>query len=76
MISYGHCSHISLHHLFNHYPVMPDKKDRPFIKAHDMQALAWGVVLYVVSFILSFVVVGACIGLLGFSQYLLGHSGL
>ena len=46
--------------------LMPDKKDRPFIKAHNMQALAWGVVLYVVSFILSFVVIGACIGLLGF----------
>jgi uncharacterized protein len=46
--------------------LMPDKKDRPFIKAHNMQALAWGVVLYVVSILLSFVVIGACIGLLGF----------
>jgi uncharacterized protein len=46
--------------------LMADKKDRPFIKAHNAQALAWGVVLYVVSIILSFVVVGACIGGLGF----------
>ena len=28
--------------------VMADKKDRPFIKAHNMQALIWGVVLYVI----------------------------
>lgn len=45
--------------------LMEDKKNRPFIKAHNMQALAWGVLLYVVSFVLSFVVIGACIGLLG-----------
>jgi uncharacterized membrane protein len=46
--------------------LIKDKKDRPFIKAHNAQALAWGIVLYVVSIILSFVVVGACIGGLGF----------
>ena len=46
--------------------LMEDKKNRPFIKAHNAQALAWGIVLYVVSIILSFVVVGACIGGLGF----------
>jgi len=45
--------------------LMADKKNRPFIKAHNAQALAWGVVLYVISIILSFVVVGACIGGLG-----------
>ena len=45
--------------------LMQDKKDRPFIKAHNMQALVWGVALYVLSFVLSFVVIGACIGLLG-----------
>jgi len=42
------------------------KKDRPFIKAHNMQALVWGVVLYIISFVLSFVVIGACVGLVGF----------
>jgi len=46
--------------------LMPDKKERPFIKAHNAQALAWGVVLFVVSIILSFVVVGACLAGLGF----------
>jgi uncharacterized protein len=45
--------------------LMEDKKNRPFIKAHNMQALVWGVVLYILSFVLSFVVIGACIGLLG-----------
>jgi uncharacterized membrane protein len=42
------------------------KKDRPFIKAHNAQALAWGIVLWVVAIILSFVVIGACVGALGF----------
>ncbi len=46
--------------------LLPDKKDRPFIKAHNWQALVWGVVLFVIAFILSFVVIGACVGLLGF----------
>jgi uncharacterized membrane protein len=46
--------------------LIPDKKDRPFIKAHNAQALAWGVILFVVAFVLSFVIIGACVGLLGF----------
>jgi uncharacterized membrane protein len=45
--------------------LMEDKKNRPFIKAHNAQALAWGIVLYVISIILSFVVIGACVGGLG-----------
>ena len=57
--------------------LMPDQKDRPFIKAHNMQALAWGVVLYVVSFILSFVVVGVVHWVTWLlAQHLLGHPGL
>ena len=28
--------------------LLEDKKDRPFIKAHNMQALVWGVVFYVI----------------------------
>jgi uncharacterized protein len=38
--------------------LMPDKKDRPFIKAHNMQALILGVVEWVINFLLSFVVIG------------------
>ncbi len=38
--------------------LMEDKKNRPFIKAHYMQALVLGVVLWVVNFLLSFVIVG------------------
>jgi uncharacterized membrane protein len=46
--------------------LIADKKNRPFIKAHNGQALAWGIILWVVSIILSFVVIGACVGALGF----------
>jgi len=45
--------------------LIEDKKDRPFLKAHYPQALAWGIVIYVISFALSFVVVGFCTGLFG-----------
>lgn len=38
--------------------LMPDKKDRPFIKAHNSQALALGIVEWVINFLLSFVVIG------------------
>jgi len=38
--------------------LMPDKKDRPFIKAHNMQALILGVVEWVINFLLSFIVIG------------------
>jgi uncharacterized membrane protein len=33
--------------------LLADKKDRPFIKAHNMQALIWGIVAWVLSGILS-----------------------
>lgn len=40
--------------------LMEDKKNRPFIKAHNMQALVLGVVLWVINVLLSFVIVGIC----------------
>jgi uncharacterized protein len=46
--------------------LMEDKKNRPFSRAHNAQALAWGVIIYAVSIILSFILIGACIGFLGF----------
>ncbi|HEX9012583.1 MAG TPA: DUF4870 domain-containing protein [Anaerolineaceae bacterium] len=46
--------------------LMEDKKNRPFIRAHNAQALAWGVVTYVVAFVLSFIIIGACVGLAAF----------
>lgn len=45
--------------------LMEDKKNRPFIKAHNVQALVWGVVIYVLTGVLSFVIVGFCIGVAG-----------
>ena len=45
--------------------VMADKKDRPFIKAHNMQALIWGVVLYVIVAITSAFIIGLCIWPIG-----------
>ena len=50
--------------------LLEDKKDRPFIKAHNAQALAWGIVVWVLTFVLSFVIIGVCIGLLGFALQL------
>jgi len=45
--------------------LMEDKKNRPFIKAHAMQALVWGVIWVVVggiiSGVLAFVFIGLCI---------------
>ena len=38
--------------------LMPDKKARPFLKYHNGQALALGIVEWVINFLLSFVVIG------------------
>lgn len=45
--------------------VIADKKDRPFIKAHNMQALIWGVVLYVIVAVTSAFIIGLCIWPIG-----------
>ncbi|MCX6027469.1 MAG: hypothetical protein NTY23_14655 [Chloroflexi bacterium] len=45
--------------------LMEDKKSRPFIRAHNAQALAWGVVFYIIVTITSFFLVGLCIWPLG-----------
>lgn len=42
-----------------------DKKNRPFIRAHNMQALVWGVVFYVVVAITSAFLIGLCLWPLG-----------
>ena len=44
--------------------LLEDKKNRPFIKAHNMQALVLGAVLWVINVGLSFVLIGFCTGLL------------
>ncbi len=46
--------------------LMQDKKNRPFIRAHNGQALAWGVVFYVLVSILSAFLIGLCLWPLGF----------
>jgi len=35
--------------------LIADKKDRPFIKLHNMQALVWGIAVYVIVFLTSFI---------------------
>lgn len=45
--------------------LMDDKKDRPFIKAHGMQALIFGLLLSVVSGVLSAILIGCAIWVLG-----------
>lgn len=44
--------------------LMPDKKDLPFLKAHNMQALLLGIVEWIVVFILGVIipVIGGCVG--------------
>jgi uncharacterized membrane protein len=44
--------------------LMEDKKNRPFIKAHNMQALVIGVANFILGFILSFTIVLACVPLI------------
>jgi uncharacterized membrane protein len=47
--------------------LLADKKDRPFIKAHNMQALIWGVALYIVGAITSPIFgLGCLVWLVGF----------
>jgi uncharacterized membrane protein len=46
--------------------LLEDKKDRPFIRAHNMQALIWGIIFYVLVTVLSVVVVGFCLFVVGF----------
>jgi uncharacterized membrane protein len=41
--------------------LMEDKKNRPFLKAHNIQALAWGLIYIILGTVLSFVFIGLCI---------------
>ena len=45
--------------------LMEDKKNRPFLKAHNIQALAWWIVYAVIGGILSFIFIGCLIYLVG-----------
>jgi uncharacterized membrane protein len=45
--------------------LLEDKKNRPFIRAHNIQALIWGVIFYLVVGITSPFVVGLCLWPLG-----------
>jgi uncharacterized membrane protein len=57
--------------------LMEDKKNRPFIKAHNMQALVLGIANLVIGGLLSFTVILACVPIivwiyclyLGFQAY-------
>lgn len=46
--------------------LMEDKKNRPFIRSHNMQALVWGIVFYIIVTVTSFFIIGMCIWPLGF----------
>jgi uncharacterized membrane protein len=45
--------------------LLEDKKNRPFIRAHNVQALIWGVVFYVVVSVTSAFLIGLCLWPLG-----------
>jgi len=44
--------------------LLEDKKNRPFIKAHNMQALVLGVINVILAIVLSFTIVLACVPLI------------
>ncbi len=46
--------------------LMEDKKNRPFIKAHNVQALAWGLIYVIIGTVTSAFIVGLCILPVGF----------
>ena len=46
--------------------LMEDKKNRPFIKAHSMQSLVFGVVFWGITSILSLGLIGLCLVPVGF----------
>lgn len=41
--------------------LMEDKKNKPFIKQHNMQALVWGVAANVIFFVLTATIILACV---------------
>jgi uncharacterized membrane protein len=41
--------------------LMEDKKNRPFLKAHNMQALVLGVIEVILSIVIGWTVVGLCL---------------
>jgi uncharacterized protein len=45
--------------------LMKDKKDLPFVKAHNAQALVMGLAIAVISSVLAAVFVGICTGVVG-----------
>lgn len=45
--------------------LMEEKKTRPYIRAHNAQALAWGIAFYIVVAITSAFLIGLCIWPLG-----------
>jgi uncharacterized membrane protein len=46
--------------------LMEDKKNRPFIKAHNVQALVFSIVFYVIVAVTSPFLIGLCIWPIGF----------
>lgn len=45
--------------------LLEDKKSRPFIRAHNMQALIWGVIFYIVVSVSSAFLIGLCLWPIG-----------
>ncbi|NSW51537.1 MAG: DUF4870 domain-containing protein [Anaerolineae bacterium] len=52
--------------------LLDDKKNREFIRYHAIQSLVIGIVAWVLTFALSFILVGFCVGIafLGYAIYL------
>lgn len=46
--------------------LMENKKDRPYIRAHNAQALVWGLAFWGIVTITSFLLIGLCLVPIGF----------
>ncbi len=46
--------------------LMEGKKDRPYIRAHNAQALVWGIAFWAIVMVTSVFLIGLCIGPIGF----------
>jgi uncharacterized membrane protein len=46
--------------------LMEDKKSRPFIRAHNVQALVWSIIFYIIVAVTSPFLIGLCLWPLGF----------
>jgi hypothetical protein len=58
MTAFGQCSATSSPHCTVHLAASPEKRERPFLKAHLAQSLVFGVAVYLISALLVVFILG------------------